>query len=69
MGDIVSLVEKAQNEFDEVEAKRLEKKIKRNEFDFNDFLGQMAQIKKMGDLKSLVSMIPGRRQSLERCRD
>lgn len=59
MGDIVSLVEKAQMEFDEVEAKRVEKRIKQNKFDFNDFLGQMQQIKKMGDLKSLMSMIPG----------
>jgi signal recognition particle subunit SRP54 len=59
MGDIVSFVEKAQEQFDDKEAKRIEKKIKKNTFDFNDFLGQMAQIKKMGDLKSLMSMIPG----------
>jgi signal recognition particle subunit SRP54 len=59
MGDIVSFVEKAQDQFDEKEAKRLEKKIKKNKFDFNDFLAQMAQIKKMGDLKSLIGMIPG----------
>ncbi|MBK6362888.1 MAG: signal recognition particle protein [Saprospiraceae bacterium] len=59
MGDIVSLVEKAQEQFDEKEAERLEKKIKKNKFDFNDFLGQMNQIKKMGDLKSLMGMIPG----------
>ncbi|MBL7804841.1 MAG: signal recognition particle protein [Saprospiraceae bacterium] len=59
MGDIVSLVEKAQAEFDEEEAKRVEKRIKQNKFDFNDFLGQMQQIKKMGDMKSLLSMIPG----------
>ncbi|MFN4253731.1 MAG: signal recognition particle protein [Saprospiraceae bacterium] len=59
MGDIVSLVEKAQMDFDEEEAKRVEKRIKQNKFDFNDFLGQMQQIKKMGDLKSLMSMIPG----------
>lgn len=59
MGDIVSLVEKAQEQFDEKEAERLEKKIKRNKFDFNDFLGQIQQIKKMGDLKSLMNMIPG----------
>lgn len=59
MGDIVSFVEKAQEQFDEKEAKRIEKRIKKNKFDFNDFLGQMAQIKKMGDLKSLMSMIPG----------
>lgn len=59
MGDIVSFVEKAQEQFDEKEAKRIEKKIKKNKFDFNDFLGQMNQIRKMGDLKSLMSMIPG----------
>jgi signal recognition particle subunit SRP54 len=59
MGDIVSLVEKAQEEFDEKEAKRLESKIKKNKFDFNDFKKQLAQIKKMGNLKNLISMIPG----------
>jgi len=59
MGDIVSFVEKAQDQFDEKEAQRLEKKIKKNKFDFNDFLGQMAQIRKMGDLRSLIGMIPG----------
>lgn len=59
MGDIVSFVEKAQEQFDEVEQKKLEKKIKRNKFDFNDFLGQLNQIKRMGDIKSLVGMIPG----------
>lgn len=59
MGDIVSLVEKAQMDFDENEAKRLEKRMKQNKFDFNDFLGQMQTIKKMGDLKSLMGMIPG----------
>ncbi len=59
MGDIVSFVEKAQEQFDEKEAKRLEKKIRKNKFDFNDFLNQIAQIKKMGDLKSLMGMIPG----------
>jgi signal recognition particle subunit SRP54 len=59
MGDIVSFVEKAQDQFDEAEVKRLEKKIKKNKFDFNDFLSQMAQIKKMGDLKGLMNMIPG----------
>ncbi|MEZ4909992.1 MAG: signal recognition particle protein [Saprospiraceae bacterium] len=59
MGDIVSFVEKAQEQFDEKEAERLEKKIRKNKFDFNDFLGQMQQIKKMGDLKSLMNMIPG----------
>lgn len=59
MGDIVSFVEKAQDQFDEDEAKRLEKKIRKNKFDFNDFLTQMGQIRKMGDLKSLIGMIPG----------
>jgi signal recognition particle subunit SRP54 len=59
MGDIVSFVEKAQEQFDEKEAKKLEKKIKRNKFDFDDFLGQLNQIRKMGDLKSLMGMIPG----------
>lgn len=59
MGDIVSFVEKAQEQFDEKEAKKLESKIKKNTFDFNDFLSQMNQIKKMGDLKGLMSMIPG----------
>lgn len=59
MGDIVSLVERAQEQFDEQEAKRLEKKIRKNQFDFNDFLSQINQIKRMGDLKSLMNMIPG----------
>ncbi len=59
MGDIVSLVEKAQAEFDEKEAQRLEKKIKKNQFDFNDFLTQLGHIRKMGNLKSLIGMIPG----------
>lgn len=59
MGDIVSLVEKAQEQFDEKEAKRLESKIKKNKFDFNDFISQIKQIKKMGDIKSLMNMIPG----------
>nr|HPN68567.1 signal recognition particle protein [Saprospiraceae bacterium] len=59
MGDIVSFVEKAQEQFDEVEAKKLEKKIKKNQFDFNDFQGQLNQIRKMGDVKSLMNMIPG----------
>jgi len=59
MGDIVSFVEKAQEQFDEKEAQRLEKKIRKNKFDFNDFLSQIAQIRKMGDLKSLMGMIPG----------
>lgn len=59
MGDIVSLVERAQEQFDAEEAKRLQKKIQKNKFDFNDFLGQIEQIKKMGNLKDLASMIPG----------
>jgi len=59
MGDIVSFVEKAQEQFDEVEARRIEKKIRKNKFDFNDFQGQIAQIKKMGDIKSLMGKIPG----------
>ena len=59
MGDIVSLVERAQEQFDEEEAKRLQKKIMKNKFDFNDFLGQIQQIKKMGNIKDLASMIPG----------
>ena len=59
MGDIVSLVEKAQEQFDEEQAKKLEKKIRRNQFDFQDFLDQLQQIKKMGNLKDLMAMIPG----------
>ena len=59
MGDIVSLVERAQQQYDEEEAKRLEKKIRKNKFDFDDFMGQIQQIKKMGNLKDLASMIPG----------
>ena len=59
MGDIVSLVEKAQEQYDEEEARKLQKKIAKNQFDFNDFLNQLQQIKKMGNLKDLVSMIPG----------
>ena len=59
MADIVSLVERAQEQFDEEEAKRLQKKIQKNKFDFNDFLKQIEQIKKMGNLKDLASMIPG----------
>ena len=59
MGDIVSLVERAQEQFDEEEAKKLTKKLARNQFDFNDFLTQIAQIKKMGNIKDLMGMIPG----------
>lgn len=59
MGDIVSFVERAQEQYDEEEARRLQKKIAKNQFDFNDFLSQIQQIKKMGNLKDLASMIPG----------
>ena len=59
MGDVVSLVERAPEQFDEEEAKRLQKKIQKNKFDFNDFLKQIEQIKKMGNIKDLASMIPG----------
>ncbi|MBP5170888.1 MAG: signal recognition particle protein [Bacteroidales bacterium] len=59
MGDVVSLVEKAQEQYDEEEARRLHKKIVKNQFDFNDFRAQINQIKKMGNLKDLASMIPG----------
>ena len=59
MGDIVSLVEKAKEQYDEEEAKKLQRKIAKNQFDFNDFLNQIEQIKKMGNLKDLASMIPG----------
>jgi len=59
MGDIISLVEKAQEQFDEVQAAKLEKKIRKNQFDFEDFKTQLQQIKKMGNLKDLMGMIPG----------
>ena len=59
MGDVVSLVERAQEQFDEEEARRLKKKIVKNKFDFNDFISQIQQIKKMGNLKDIASMIPG----------
>ncbi len=59
MGDVVSLVERAQEQYDEEEARRIQKKLAKNQFDFNDFLGQIQQIKKMGNLKDLASMIPG----------
>ncbi|MCD7710162.1 MAG: signal recognition particle protein [Porphyromonadaceae bacterium] len=59
MGDIVSLVERAQEQYDEEETRRLQKKIAKNQFDFNDFIGQIQQVKKMGNLKDLASMIPG----------
>lgn len=59
MGDVVSLVERAQEQFDEEEARKLQKKIQKNKFDFNDFYNQIQQIKKMGNLKDLAAMIPG----------
>ena len=65
MGDVVSLVERAQQQFDEEEAKRLEKKIRKNKFDFDDFMGQIQQIKKMGNIKDLASMIPGMGKALK----
>lgn len=65
MGDIVSLVERAQEQYDEDEARRLQKKIAKNQFDFNDFLSQIAQIKKMGNLKDLAAMIPGMGKALK----
>jgi len=65
MGDIVSLVEKAQEQYDEKEAQKLSKKIARNEFDFDDFMSQIKQIKKMGNFKDLASMIPGMGKALK----
>ena len=59
MGDVVSLVERAQEQYDEEEARRVAKKIAKNQFDFNDFMGQLNQIKKMGSMKDLMGMIPG----------
>jgi signal recognition particle subunit SRP54 len=59
MGDVVSLVERAQEQFDEVEARKLQKKIAKNQFGFDDFLKQIQQIKKMGNMKDLMGMIPG----------
>lgn len=65
MGDVISLVEKAQQSFDEDEAKKLNKKIRQNKFDFDDFLSQLEQIKKMGNLKDLMGMIPGMGKALK----
>ena len=65
MGDVVSLVERAQEQYDEAEARRISKKIAKNQFDFNDFLGQLAQIKKMGSMKDLMGMIPGMDKALK----
>jgi len=59
MGDVVSLVERAQEQYDEEAARKLQKKIAQNKFDFNDFIDQIAQIKKMGNVKDLMGMIPG----------
>jgi len=63
MGDVLSLIEKAQETFDENQARELEKKMRKNEFDLDDFLKQMQQIKKMGPLKDLLGMIPGMNQA------
>ena len=65
MGDVVSLVEKAQEQFDEKEARKLQKKIMKNQFDLNDFLGQLQQIKKMGNVKDLMGMMPGMGKALK----
>ena len=65
MGDIVSLVERAQEQYDEEEARRLERKIRKNQFDFSDFYAQIQQIKKMGNIKDLASMIPGLGKALK----
>ncbi len=65
MGDVISLVERAQQAFDEDEAARLNKKIRKNQFDFNDFLSQLQQVKKMGNMKDLLGMIPGMGKALK----
>ncbi len=65
MGDVVSLVERAQEQFDEEEAKKLHKKIKKNQFDFNDFRDQILQVKKMGSVKDIVGMIPGMKKAVK----
>ena len=65
MGDVVSLVERAQEQYDEEEARRISKKIAKNQFDFNDFIGQLDQIKKMGSMKELMGMIPGMDKALK----
>lgn len=64
-GDIVSLVERAQEQYDEEEARKLQKRIKKNQFDFNDFLGQLQQVKKMGNVKDLMGMLPGMGKALK----
>jgi len=65
MGDVVTLVEKAQEQFDEVEARKLKKKILKNQFTFDDFLKQIGQIKKMGNMKDIAGMIPGMGKALK----
>src|SRR5690606_19881893 len=65
MGDVVSLVERAQEQYDEQEARKLQKKIAKNQFGFDDFLSQIQQIKKMGNMKDLVGMIPGAGKALK----
>ena len=65
MGDVVSLVERAQEQYDEAEARRISKKIAKNQFDFNDFIGQLNQIKKMGSMKELMGMMPGMDKALK----
>ena len=65
MGDVVSLGERAQEQYDEAEARRISKKIAKNQFDFNDFIGQLQQIKKMGSMKELMGMIPGMDKALK----
>ena len=65
MGDVVSLVERAQEQFDEEQAKKLQRKIKKNTFDFNDFKSQINQVQKMGDMKDIVGMIPGMKKALK----
>jgi signal recognition particle subunit SRP54 len=65
MGDVVSLVERAQEQFNEEEARKLQKRIIKDQFDFNDFLGQLHQIKKMGNVKDLLGMLPGMGKTLK----
>jgi signal recognition particle subunit SRP54 len=65
MGDVVSLVERAQEQFDEEEARKLQKKIAKNQFGFDDFIKQIQQVKKMGSMKDLVGMIPGAGKALK----
>ena len=65
MGDVVSLVERAQEQYDEEEARKIQKKIAKNEFGFDDFLSQIQQVKKMGNMKDLVGMIPGATKAMK----